>query len=67
MRARLDDASLDTERTQPGFSERDIVARGLEGVLDGLTELLQEEIDFVRRAKSDPPPDDGRPTWPSAA
>lgn len=64
MAARLDE-TLDTERTMPGFTTREIVERGLEGVLDGLTELLQEEIDY-RRAKSEPPPD-GRPTWPSAA
>lgn len=60
------DDTLDTERTMPGFTPREIVQRGLEGVLDGLTELLEEEIDYHRRSKSDPP-DGGRPTWPSAA
>lgn len=65
MTARPDDAlSIDTERTQPGFSTREIVERGLEGVLDGLTELLQEEIERHRRTKSDPPSGD-RETLPS--
>lgn len=65
MPARPDD-TLDTERTMPGYTQREIVQRGLEGVLDDVAELLRDQIDFVRRSKSEPP-DDGRPTWPSAA
>lgn len=64
-----DDASLDTDRTLPGISHRDLVVRGLEEVLDGMAEILEAEIEHYRKvkSKSDPPPDDGRPTWPSAA
>jgi hypothetical protein len=54
MRARPDDVSLDTERPLSGGSRHDLVARGLEDILDGVAEVLQEEIDFLR-SKSEPP------------
>jgi hypothetical protein len=61
------DESIDTDRpsTLPGFSEREIVERGLEHVLDALTGILEEEIDYIRRSKSDPPPSGDRETLPS--
>jgi hypothetical protein len=60
------DESIDTDRpsTLPGFSERELVERGLEHVLDALTGILEEEIDYIRRSKSDPPPDGDRETLP---
>lgn len=54
---RVADDSVDTERPSilPSLSERDIVAHDLGDMLDALTELLEEEIEYVRRGKSDHP------------